>query len=77
MKNFAKVLMCAAVLSFGLSFTSCKKCTNCTIQDSDGNIVTGWDDAEACGSKDEIEDFEANCESISTTTGGGYTCSCD
>jgi len=49
-----KVLTILAIAAFAFSFTSCKKCIECTIVA--GGITTS--SQEYCGKKSEIQQFE-------------------
>lgn len=65
-----KVLLLAVVFSFGLSFTSCKKCSTCTYT-AGGQTVTS---PEVCGSSSEIDDYESQQEAAATAAGAQVNC---
>jgi len=73
MKNIKKTLVLVIIITFGLSFASCKKCTNCVLKDSSGNTVTTYD--EKCDTKTkDIAAYEKACEDQAALIGG--TCVC-
>ena len=51
MKRFALSVAVLLTLAYGLS--SCEKCTVCTAQTIDGDVVTEW-----CGNELDVRDFE-------------------
>ena len=69
MKKF--ILMLVAVAAIG--FTSCEKCSTCTVSDEDGNVITAY--PEVCGSKSDIDTYETTAETAAAAV-PGYTVSC-
>jgi len=66
------VFILAALLGIWLGLPSCKKCTVCTVKDSNGNIVVNAE--ESCGSNSDIEAAQAKARDKATLLSGTYSC---
>lgn len=73
MKNF--LLPIAFVFLVVCGFSSCKKCSTCsyTFTDAQGHEQT-YEYAEACGSKKDIEAYEAEAAATALEFDGTATC---
>jgi len=58
-----KAIIVLAVSLVALSFSSCKKCVTCKIQNINGTVEAEYD--EYCGTAEEIRNFKADLENKS------------
>lgn len=70
-----RFLVTAAILTISaISFTSCKKCTECTVFDKYGNVDSALEDIETCGNKTEVDDAEQLAADYAVAIQGTYEC---
>lgn len=74
-----KTIYTLAILAFAtISFSSCKKCIECTITDENSTQI--GTSGEVCGNSDEIDDIKAVWEANNATykaAGLDYTLKCE
>lgn len=70
MKKSTKMLVLVALFAAGLSFTSCKKCSECVAKQSGTQVATS---GEFCGSKKDVEETE---DAFKSVWGSGYDVTC-
>jgi hypothetical protein len=61
-----------AFFAVWVGLPSCKKCTVCTVKDSNGNIVVNAE--ESCGSNADIEAAKAKARDKAALLSGTYSC---
>lgn len=71
MEKVSKLLFIAAVSV--MLFTSCQKCTTCTVTQTRSNIVF-VNDGEYCGTKQDIKDYKEGL--TSSYPASEYTVNC-
>ena len=55
-----------------LTFSSCKKCSHCTIKDSNGSTIKDY--GEKCGTSTDVNDYENSSKKDAVQYGGTFTC---
>lgn len=68
-----RIIIGLAAVSF-FCFSACTKCTTCTVKDKDGNIDSGLNEVQECGTKKEVEEFEKTSHDYAAAIGGEATC---
>ena len=72
MKKFTLSLFVAGLCLSALSFSSCKKCSTCTIEDSAGKVVLTH--PEFCGKKSENDAYRDAAAAQALAIGGHASC---
>ncbi len=73
-QGYRSVIMGIMTLSLIMLGLGCHKCTECTIEDNAGEVVTNY--GEKCGTRKQLEDFQNACDRGAGINGSGLSCEC-
>lgn len=69
---FFQKFLIMAIFTISVTFSSCRKCSVCTVYDSNGNVIVN--NEKECGDKATREKFESAKKTNADGIGGKYEC---
>lgn len=62
------------LVTVAMMHSSCKKCTECTVYNKNGEIDSALEDVEFCGKEADLEEAEANMHAYADSIQGTAEC---
>lgn len=73
MRTIKKISLLTTLFVFsGLFFTSCKKCSHCTVTNSSGTVIKDY--GEKCGTSSDVKNYENSSKNDAVQYGGTFNC---
>ncbi|MEX0966195.1 MAG: hypothetical protein WD077_03085 [Bacteroidia bacterium] len=72
--NHLKILTGAIGMAIVMTFTSCRDCASCKVQDEDGQVTKLY--SERCGTSEDLKAMEDDCVELASQDDGSQ-CACE